>query len=121
MKIPNQTTNNPTPELLFSTLTRAGPSPDNDIWVQRKTRTVLRFGVSSFFMGAKFSMDEKAFAEKYGLAPDEASRYAIHGGAVPIRVQGVDGVVAVVVVSGLKQEEDHGVVVEVLGDFIKSL
>ena len=40
--------------------------------------------------------------------------YAIHGGAVPIRVQGVEGVVAVVVVSGLKQHEDHGVIVDVV-------
>jgi len=95
--------------------------PDNDVWVQRKTRTVLRFGVSSFYMGAKFGMDEPAFAAKYGLAAEEASRYAIHGGAVPIRVKGVDGVVAVVVVSGLKQEEDHGVVVEVLQEFLRGL
>jgi uncharacterized protein (UPF0303 family) len=29
---------------------------------------------------------------------------------VPLRVNGVEGVVAVVVVSGLKQEEDHMVV-----------
>ena len=36
------------------------------------------------------------------------------GGGVPIRVTGVEGVVAVVVVSGLKQDQDHGVIVEVV-------
>lgn len=66
-------------------------------------------------MHNKFEGDEKAFAEKYGLG-QSASEYAIHGGGVPIRVQGVEGVVAVVVVSGLKQDQDHGVIVEVIQD-----
>ena len=57
--------------------------------------------------------DEVAFREKYGLG-NSAGEYAIHGGGVPIRVTGVEGVVAVVVVSGLKQDEDHGVIVEVI-------
>lgn len=63
-------------------------------------------------MHNKFGGDEKAFAEKYGLGSG-AGEYAIHGGGVPVRVRGVEGVVVVVVVvSGLRQEEDHMVVVE---------
>lgn len=54
---------------------------------------------------------EKKFAEKYILG-DSALQYAIHGGGVPIRVKGVEGMVAVCVVSGLQQHEDHGVVIE---------
>jgi uncharacterized protein (UPF0303 family) len=72
-------------------------------------------------MHVKFEGDEKAFAYKYGLGPEEAGAYAIHGGAVPIRVKGLEGVVACVVVSGLKQHEDHGVVVEVLEEYLRSL
>ena len=72
-------------------------------------------------MHVKFSGDEKAFAAKYGIGPEEASGYAIHGGAVPIRVKGVEVIVACIVVSGLKQHEDHGVVVEVLQDYLSSL
>jgi uncharacterized protein (UPF0303 family) len=68
----------------------------------------------------KYQGDEQAFAAKFGLGT-EASAYAIHGGAVPIRVRDVEGVVACVVVSGLKQHEDHGVVVEVLQEYLKSL
>jgi len=64
-------------------------------------------------MSCKFGKDEKAFAEKFGLG-ERAGEYAIHGGGVPVRVKGVEGVVAVVVVSGLKQELDHAVVVEVI-------
>lgn len=41
-------------------------------------------------------------------------RYAIKGGGVPIRVRGVEGVVGVVVVSGLSQMEDHGVIMDVI-------
>ena len=50
------------------------------------------------------------------MSEDSASKYAIHGGGVPIRVEGVEGIVAVVVVSGLKQEEDHGVIFDVVSE-----
>ena len=52
---------------------------------------------------------------------EKAGQYAIHGGGVPIRVRGVEGVVGVVVVSGLKQHEDHAVVVEGMLKIIKQL
>lgn len=65
-------------------------------------------------MHLKFKGDEKAFAAKYGLSPEDASTYAIHGGAVPVFVKGVEGVVAVVTVSGLKQDEDNMVVLNAL-------
>ncbi|CAG9942470.1 unnamed protein product [Clonostachys rosea f. rosea IK726] len=100
--------------VLFQTTTGPGVQPDNETWVQRKRRSVLRFGSSSWFLHCKFAGDEAAFAAKFGLGPDQAGQYAIHGGGVPIRVEGVEGVVAVVVVSGLKQEQDHGVIVDVI-------
>jgi uncharacterized protein (UPF0303 family) len=107
----------PLHHVLFQTTTGPGTAPDNDIWVARKARTVFRFGIPTWAMHVKFHGDEKAFAAKYGLGPEEAATYAIHGGAVPITVIGVEGVVAVVVVSGLKQDEDHAVVMEVLEDY----
>ena len=87
--------------------------PDNELWVQRKRKTVLRWGTSTWFQHCKYKGDEVAFASKFCLG-SQAGEYAIHGGAVPIRVRGVEGVVAVVVVSGLKQHEDHGVIVDVV-------
>lgn len=63
---------------------------------------------------------EKAFAEKYMLG-EKAGQYAIHGGGVPVRVRGVEGIVGVVVVSGLKQHEDHAVVVEGMLEIINQL
>jgi uncharacterized protein (UPF0303 family) len=100
-------------QLLFHTATRSGTVPDNDLWVARKRATVLRWGCSSWFMHVKMEGDEQKFREKF-LLGEQAGTYAIHGGGVPIRVRGVEGIVAVAVVSGLKQEEDHMAVVEAL-------
>lgn len=73
---------------------------------------------------ANSQMVEAAFAQGRGVkssvpggVPDD---YAIHGGGFPIRVVNVDQVVGVVVVSGLKQEHDHQVIVEVIEDFLKN-
>lgn len=48
-------------------------------------------------------------------------QYAIHGGGVPIFVKGCDTMVAVAVVSGLKQWDDHQVIIEELEGLCKSL
>ncbi|CAM1507974.1 Fc.00g048220.m01.CDS01 [Cosmosporella sp. VM-42] len=101
-------------QVLFQTVTGPGISPDNEQWVRRKRNTVLRFGHSTWFMHCKFEGDEAAFAAKFGISDEKKGDYAIHGGAVPIRVKGVEGIVAVVVVSGLKQDEDHGVIIDVI-------
>lgn len=71
-------------------------------------------------MGVKFDGNEAKFAEKYGLG-NRAGEYAIHGGGVPLRVKDVDGVVAVVVVSGLKQQEDHAVVIEGMEQLVQTI
>ena len=71
-------------------------------------------------MGCKFRGDEEAFAQRYGLG-SSASEYAMHGGGVPIRVNNVEGVVAVCVVSGLKQDQDHMVVIEALEELKRGL
>ncbi|KAL9948384.1 hypothetical protein D7B24_002546 [Verticillium nonalfalfae] len=105
-----------TQQVIFQTGTGRGVMPDNERWVARKRNSVLRWGVSSYFLSLKYSGDEAAFAAKFAMSPEQASTYAIHGGGVPIRVAGVEGVVAVVVVSGLKQTEDHGVIMDVIAE-----
>ncbi|XXG99263.1 hypothetical protein Hte_005600 [Hypoxylon texense] len=100
--------------VLFQCAVGAGTAPDNELWVQRKRDTVLRFGTSTWLQHCKYAGDEEAFRAKFGMSPAQAENYAIHGGGVPIRVKGVEGIVAVVVVSGLKQHEDHGVIVDVI-------
>ncbi|KAJ5173114.1 hypothetical protein N7492_005707 [Penicillium capsulatum] len=118
--------------VVFQSATASGTIPDNENWVRRKRNTVLRWGLSSWAMrqkivsgltaGATANDVESAFVKKYALASANggavADEYAIHGGGYPVRVQGVEGVVAVVVVSGLKQEDDHQVVAETVRDVI---
>jgi uncharacterized protein (UPF0303 family) len=88
----------------------AGATPDNDAWIERKTRVVNRFGHSSLYMRQAAVERGTTFEEQFGLDP---LRYAAHGGAFPVAVRSV-GQVGVVVVSGLPQLEDHRLVVAAL-------
>ncbi|HTY71402.1 MAG TPA: heme-degrading domain-containing protein [Actinomycetes bacterium] len=92
-----------------------GTSPDNDSWVERKTRVVLRFGHSSLFVGQQARDAETSFEDRHGLPRDS---YAAHGGGFPITVRDV-GVVGAVVVSGLPQLADHALVVEALRTYLQ--
>jgi uncharacterized protein (UPF0303 family) len=91
-----------------------GTAANNDVWIERKNRTVRRFGHSSFYVGAKHRVDGTDFAARELLDPRE---YAAHGGAFPVIVRDV-GVVGTVTVSGLPQADDHRLVVEVLRAFL---
>ncbi|KAJ5189250.1 hypothetical protein N7491_005578 [Penicillium cf. griseofulvum] len=118
--------------VVFQSVTESGTIPDNENWVRRKRNTVLRWGVSSWAMrqktisglaaGASADQIEAAFVKKYAVPSATggavADEYAIHGGGYPIRVRGVDGVIGVVVVSGLAQEDDHQVVAETIQEFV---
>ena len=87
-----------------------GATPDNDAWIERKTRIVDRFGHSSLYMGQLARDAGSTVEEMFGLDP---RRFAAHGGAFPILIRSV-GPVGVVVVSGLPQVEDHRMVVAAL-------
>lgn len=116
------------PHIVFQCATEPGTVADNEIWVRRKRNTVLRWGVSTWLMRCKMLASssttevEGAFVKKNALKSSNggsaADDYAIHGGGFPVRVKGVDGVVGVIVVSGLKQEHDHQVIIEVLQEFL---
>ena len=84
-----------------------GTSPDNDSWIQRKTRVVHRFGHSSLYVRQASIERGTTFEEEFGLDP---ALYAAHGGAFPVVVRSV-GPVGAIVVSGLPQLEDHRMVV----------
>jgi uncharacterized protein (UPF0303 family) len=84
-----------------------GTTPDNDSWIQRKTRVVNRFGHSSLYVRQASIERGTTFEAEFGLDPEQ---YAAHGGGFPILVRSV-GPIGVVVVSGLPQLEDHRLVV----------
>jgi uncharacterized protein (UPF0303 family) len=87
-----------------------GSTSDNDEWLRRKGRVVMRFEHSSLYVARLCQDKQVTLQEKFGLSP---SRYAAAGGAVPLRVSGA-GVVGWFGVSGLPQLDDHRFVVEVL-------
>mmetsp|Transcript_8043 Transcript_8043/g.7987 ORF Transcript_8043/g.7987 Transcript_8043/m.7987 type:complete len:163 (+) Transcript_8043:47-535(+) len=98
-------------QVLFHSVTNDGTSLDNDQWIARKKRTVLRFGKSSFYIGQKLRIKKLPMEDALFVSPID---YASHGGSVPIRVKGVDGVIGTLTISGLAQEEDHLLAIEVL-------
>jgi uncharacterized protein (UPF0303 family) len=64
-------------------------------------------------VGLRAKAKGRDFSETHQLPLQE---YAAHGGAFPVRVDGV-GIVGVVTVSGLAQADDHALVVEALRGF----
>jgi len=92
-----------------------GTCPDNDAWVDRKTRTVYRWGHSSFYMGRKVARENTTAAHKYFVDEKE---YAFDGGCFPVILKGT-GVVGTVTVSGLKQNQDHALAVEAIRHYLK--
>ncbi|MFI0720039.1 heme-degrading domain-containing protein [Streptomyces sp. NPDC021224] len=91
-----------------------GTAPDNDQWLERKTRVALRFGTSSLAVGERFRAKGTTFEASSHL---DLALYAAHGGAFPLRVAGV-GIIGVVAVSGLPQTEDHALIVQALTQFL---
>ena len=92
-----------------------GTSRDNDEWIERKVRTVYRFGHSSFYMGRKLAAEDKTPLEKYYVSETE---YCFHGGSFPIIVRGT-GIVGTLTISGLKQNEDHHLAVEAIRHYLR--
>lgn len=89
---------------------RPGTSPDNDEWVRRKTRLVMRFGHSSFYIGQLLKSEATTIEKKF-LLPE--NQFAPHGGCFPVIIKG-SGVVGTITVSGLPQAEDHALVVSAI-------
>jgi len=91
-----------------------GSTPDNDAWIQRKIRSVLRFGRSSMYLSLQRSLDGRSLAEVSFVDPRE---FAAAGGCFPVHVKGA-GIVGTVTVSGLPQVDDHRLVVETIRAFL---
>jgi uncharacterized protein (UPF0303 family) len=92
----------------------AGSRPDNDRWIERKIRSVLRFGRSSMYLSAERALDGRTLAEVAFVDPAD---FAAAGGCFPVRVSGC-GIIGTITVSGLPQVEDHRLVVEVIREFL---
>jgi uncharacterized protein (UPF0303 family) len=93
-----------------------GSDAENDRWMARKVRTVAAKGHSS--MCLRILAEEAGIAEKDWYLQNNLaeSDHAIHGGAFPLRVNGVH--VGTVVVSGIPQAEDHLLAVAGVREFL---
>ena len=85
-------------------------------WVKRKEAVVLRWGVSTLQMRQRLQESGRTLQQGYEMS--DPSVYAVHGGGFPLKVRNVDGLVGVIVVSGLAQEDDHGVIVEGIKEYL---
>ena len=92
----------------------AGTTADNEVWLERKARTVFRFETSTALLAARF-VAQGVDLEAAGWFDTE--RFTDAGGSFPLRVRGV-GVVAAVTVSGLTSDEDHDFVIDGLTQYI---
>ncbi|CAO3588255.1 unnamed protein product [Absidia cylindrospora] len=91
-----------------------GTSPDNEMWIRRKSNSVNRFRHSSFWLGHQLITKNKPLEQAYFISEID---YATHGGSVPVIIKDV-GMVGTITVTGLKQHEDHGVIIDCVKDML---
>lgn len=72
-----------------------------------------------FSIGGGKTTREERFSKWAYLSDEESTLYSLDGGGVPIMVEGVEGIVGVVVVTGLVYDwQNHMVMVETIRDFL---
>ncbi len=96
-------------------VSRPGTTPENDGWVERKSRLVNHVGHSSFYIRQLLQSEGTTIEEKWQLSERE---YAPFGGCFPITVKN-EGIVGTIAISGLPQEEDHEVAVKALKAYLE--
>ena len=100
-------------QILFQT-GLPGSGPDNDLWLAGKARVASHFRCSSFYMAEKLKAGSCDILSKYHLDP---AVYRCKGGALPLRV-GSCGIAAILIVSGLKDSEDHRLAVRIIREYL---
>jgi uncharacterized protein (UPF0303 family) len=92
-----------------------GTTSDNDVWIDGKAAVVDRFGHSTWLVRQRYLARGTTFEAATGLG---RPAYAASGGGYPLAVRGT-GVIGVALVSGLPQEQDHALIVEVLEAYLE--
>ena len=89
---------------------------DKHHWLRRKANVAKHFEESSLSVKYDLQNGDMTLAGTFAL---EDKEYLVKGGAIPIFVKRA-GLIAVITVSGLHDEEDHKIIVDALkGKFIK--
>ncbi|GJJ68656.1 hypothetical protein EMPS_01002 [Entomortierella parvispora] len=93
-----------------------GTTVDSENWLRRKNNTVVRLQHSSYYIGRSLaSKGQKEMEQSYRVSMTD---YACHGGGFPLLIKNV-GCVGAIVVSGLKQDQDHTLVVKSIRELIQ--
>jgi len=92
-----------------------GTDPSNDQWIKRKENTVNYFFKSSYEMALLMQIKKDTLANRYGLPPES---YTASGGSVPIMIKNT-GIVGTITVSGMRQEEDHYFIMDIIETYLK--
>jgi uncharacterized protein (UPF0303 family) len=100
-------------QLLFACAT-PGATPGQADWIRRKRNTVRRFARSTYAVGRVLERDGETLQARHGLALQD---YAAHGGGFPVFLKDT-GMVGTVILSGLPQRDDHGLVVAALAELL---
>ena len=100
-------------QLLFACAT-PGATPGQANWIRRKRNTVHHFARSTYAVGRRLERDTGTLTLQNGLPETD---FAAHGGGFPIWLAGT-GPVGTVVLSGLPQRQDHGLVVDALATLL---
>lgn len=92
-----------------------GSCRDNDLWLEGKARVVKHFRHSSFYISRKLVNEDSDLSGKYRLDP---GLYRAKGGGIPLLLK--DGTIAaVLIISGLQDNEDHDLAVKIAQDFLQ--
>jgi uncharacterized protein (UPF0303 family) len=102
------------PSMVLFRSALAGTTGENEAWLERKARTVLRFETSTALLAARFAVQG---VDLQSAGWFDTEKFTDAGGSFPLRVRGV-GVVAAVTVSGLTSEQDHDFIIESLTEYV---
>ena len=87
-----------------------GTSPENDWWMNRKSKVVNLTGNSSLYERLLSEEGKYDWFEKKKVSEED---FAIHGGGFPIKTEKI-GLIGVILVSGLPHLMDHQIAYELL-------
>lgn len=92
-----------------------GLPADKHNWLRRKANVAKHFEESSWSVKQDLINGNMSLSKTFAL---EEKEYLAKGGAIPIFVKNA-GMVAIVTVSGLHDEEDHQIILDALSEKIK--
>ncbi|WP_452222038.1 heme-binding protein [Lacinutrix salivirga] len=83
---------------------------DKHIWLNRKANVAKHFEESSLSVKNDLSKGNMSLEKTFAL---NKKKYLAKGGAIPLFVNNA-GMIAIITVSGLQDEEDHGLIIDAL-------